>query len=264
MSVDLLILGCGYTGRYLAGLAQTYGLTVAATSRQRAVREELDGIGIHAYHWEAGMPLPVEAKSVVVLFPPRGSCPQSVANGIGARAGLVYCSSTSVYGPQKGAWVGRDTPVSPRSPWGVARVTAEEEFSRIGACIVRAAGIYGPGRSILDRARAGRLRVTGNLQRPVNMIHVHDLSEILLAAGRSGRARSVYVAATGQPTPWIDLARLACELTETRLPEPSALPEDPNYRMFYEETKRCRPDGLNELGVQLKFPDTLAALRQLA
>jgi len=264
MSLDLLILGCGYTGRFLARLALRQGLSVLLTSRQESVLLSLASEGIQSVPWHAGEPLPARAQAIVVLFPPRGLDPEQVADTIGAHEHLVYCSSTSVYGPQHGAWVDASTPVAPKSPWAIARVAAENAFVRRGASIVRAAGIYGPGRSIIDRARAGRLRVTGDLTRPVNMIHVEALAALLLAVATRGEPRRTYIGATGQPTEWIALATKACEITGTTLPEPSAMPEDPNYRMFYEESKRCRPDGIESVGVVLKYPNTLIAMDMLA
>ena len=105
--------------------------------------------------------------------------------------------------------------------------------------------------------------MTGDLTRPVNMIHVEDLASILLAAARHGKQQQIVLAACGQPVAWRDLARTASELTGIPLPPVTPMPDDPNLRMFYEESKRCRPRLLEELGVQLAYPDTLAALRTL-
>ncbi|MEC8025440.1 MAG: NAD-dependent epimerase/dehydratase family protein [Myxococcota bacterium] len=264
MTLDLLILGCGFTGRELITLAHARGWQVGATSRQPEVRQKIDTLGAVPFDWCAGSPLPCDAERIIVLFPPSGLDPQQVANAIGSRTGLAYCSSTSVYGPQNGAWVSESSPVDPRSPWAVARVAAEAAFIQNKACIVRAAGIYGEERSILNRARAGRLRVAGNLQRPVNMIHVHDLAEILIAATEVGEPGTVYLAASGRPVAWIDLARRAAELTKTKLPEPGPMPDDPNLRMFYSESKRCKPTRLQSLGITLRYPDTLQALSTIA
>jgi nucleoside-diphosphate-sugar epimerase len=96
------------------------------------------------------------------------------------------------------------------------------------------------------------------------MIHVEDLAQVLLAAALRGEAGRIYIGATGRPTPWIELARKACDLTGSKLPQPSEMPKDPNYRMFYEETKRCHADGLEALNLTLRYPSTLDALDTLA
>ena len=53
------------------------------------------------------------------------------------------------------------------------------------AIALRAAGIYGPGRGLVDRLRARTYRIVGDGSAHVSRIHVDDLVTIILAAAGS-------------------------------------------------------------------------------
>lgn len=237
-----------------------------ATARAASGAPEIDALGADARVWKAPdeLPEPGDFGVAYVLFPPRGVAPTDVARALAGVPRVVYCSSTSVYGDQQGGPVDEDTPVAPLSPWGRARVEAEEALRGQGAVIVRAAGIYGPGRNIVERLRAGRVRVTGDLDRPVNLIHVEDLATILIAAAERGVPGTCYLAASGRPISWQALIETASALSGIGVPAPTPMPSDPNLGMFYRESKRCAPKRLAELGVTLAHPDVREALRGLA
>ena len=71
-----------------------------------------------------------------------------------------YLSTTSVYGDKKGGWVTEDTVLEPNLERSISRVAAEKSWLRFGekfsikTMIFRLAGIYGPGRSLIDRLLA--------------------------------------------------------------------------------------------------------------
>ena len=71
-----------------------------------------------------------------------------------SQAWLGYLSSTGVYGDAGGAWVDEGAPTGRgrRS----ARMAADATWLGMGARVFRLPGIYGPGRSALDRVAEGR------------------------------------------------------------------------------------------------------------
>ena len=77
---------------------------------------------------------------------------------------LVYISTTGVYAPAAGAWVDEDFAIAPTTAAGRARVAAEAAIgaARASTVVVRAPGIYGPGRGVVARLRAGNYRVIGD------------------------------------------------------------------------------------------------------
>ena len=68
-----------------------------------------------------------------------------------------YLSTTSVYGDKKGEWVTEDTVLEPNLERSISRVAVEKLWLKFGekfsikTLIFRLAGIYGPGRSLIDR-----------------------------------------------------------------------------------------------------------------
>ena len=93
---------------------------------------------------------------------------------------LGYLSSTGVYGDTGGAWVDETAPI------GIGRRTARAESDREwlarGARVLRLPGIYGPGRSALDRVRAGTARRIDLAGQVFSRIHVDDIVSGMVAA----------------------------------------------------------------------------------
>ena len=129
-------------------------------------------------------------------------------------AAYVHVSSTSVYPPGgpadeegRNAEVDESTPAAPATERGEGRLRLEELVLRTypGATIVRSGGIYGPGRCIAARFRAGDFRGTDRGNRVVSRIHVTDLCRLVLAvasAAVAGAGAPRYVNAVDQrPSP---------------------------------------------------------------
>jgi nucleoside-diphosphate-sugar epimerase len=86
---------------------------------------------------------------------------------------IFFVSSTSVYHQDQGEWVDELSPVAPTGFAGRRLLEAEQCLvsSGLPVCILRLAGIYGPGRDFLLRqVRAG---IGGNSDF-TNRIHAHD------------------------------------------------------------------------------------------
>jgi len=73
-----------------------------------------------------------------------------------------------------------------------------EKYLRNELChiVLRVAGIYGPGRNLLDWIRQGRI---GSSRKYVNLIHVEDLAAICFAALDRGHPGEAYNVSDGQP-----------------------------------------------------------------
>jgi nucleoside-diphosphate-sugar epimerase len=244
-------------------------VSVVATTRGSEKLKELQGLGALAESWSYGLPLPVEIAQMDVAFvlcPPGPEPPEHLATQLEGVGAVVYCSSTGVYGAlPKGQITTENSPTGSDAPRIHARLAAEDAMRAIGARIVRAAGIYGPGRNMVERLKAGRVRVCGDLDRYVNMVHVEDLATILLAAALRGENGASYIAAGAEPVHWITMARRASMLAGIELPEPQPLPENPDIRAFYVSSRHINNSHtLESLGVQLAFPLALNALPQLA
>ena len=103
-------------------------------------------------------------------------------------AWVGYLSTVGVYGDAGGQWVDETSPLRPTSERSLRRVQAERAWLGFGKAtgrrveIFRLAGIYGPGRSIVDTLRAGTARRIVKPGQVFNRIHVDDVARVLAAA----------------------------------------------------------------------------------
>ena len=194
MSRPWVIVGCGYTGAYLARALAGRGVAITITRRDRAGAEELaQQLGARAARVDLGEPATLadvipDGAVVACLAPPGADPAREIANLVDAAraaAKLVYVSSTGVYAPGRGEWVDETWPLAPTTASGRARLAAETALAAatIPTVILRAAGIHGPGRKLADRIREGTYRVIGDGTSHVSRIHVVDLAAAIVAAG---------------------------------------------------------------------------------
>ncbi len=195
---SLLIFGLGYCGRAIA--AAMAGFRVCGTTRAG-----------HAgsLPFTAAAPMLATATHLLITAAPaetsrdqRGSDPVLARYGAAIAEApslrwIGYLSSTGVYGDHAGAWVDETTEPRPTSPRARLRLAAEEEWRRFaGHCAVdlfRLAGIYGPGRSVLDDLRAGRARRIVKPGQVFSRIHRDDITRAVAAAMANAPARGVRV-----------------------------------------------------------------------
>jgi nucleoside-diphosphate-sugar epimerase len=216
-SRSLLILGCGFTGTEVARRAIAAGHRVVATTRQSERREPLQRLGVDLHivpaltadlvrRW-------VDASvHVLVAFAPDGVTDAEIAPALAGAAHVVYVSTTGVYGAHRGR-IDEETPVDPTEPRAAERLAAERRYRDAGATIVRAAGIYGPGRGLHVRIESGNFRIPGDGKGIVSRIHVADLAQLILGIfrlAREGKRGEVFVAADDTPVPQIEAIEWLC------------------------------------------------------
>ncbi len=192
-AMQLLIFGLGYTGTEIARRAAGAGLSVTATSRAPDRLTPPPGVRLVAFD-DAG-PVLRAATHVLQTAPPGEDGDPALRRfgpdlGVPSWAGMI--STTGVYGDRGGAWVDEDTPPAPTGPRGQRRAEAERAWAAAfpGARVdlFRAAGIYGPGRSVLDDVRAGTARRVDKPDHLFGRIHRDDIARAVLAAMRQDRA----------------------------------------------------------------------------
>ncbi|MET0594136.1 MAG: NAD-dependent epimerase/dehydratase family protein [Polyangiaceae bacterium] len=224
MSADLLILGCGFTGTEVAKRALAAGFRVVATTRREEGRAAAERLGIEirvlpALTRDRVRELVQPGAFVLATFPPDGHTDREIAPALAAARHVAYISTTGVYGAHRGH-VDEATHVDPSEPRAKERLDAENAYLDRGATVLRAAGIYGPGRGLHVRMKSGTFRVPGDGTNVVSRIHVADLAELALGAFRraagdqaeSARGR-IFVVADDTPVPQIEVIRwLASEL----------------------------------------------------
>ncbi|EQB02386.1 epimerase [Sphingobium baderi] len=234
----MLILGLGYTAARLAGRLRAQGWQVTGV-RRTAGPEALafaDEAAVHAAiagttHILSSVPPDGEGDPVLARY---GA---AIAAAPALWAG--YLSSTGVYGDTGGAWVDE------ASPMGQGRRTARTEADLAWGTLrpdmrrFRLPGIYGPGRSALDRVGRGeahRIDLPGQV---FSRVHVDDIVAGVIAS--FDRPPGVYNLADDLPAPHNAVIEAACALLDKPLPPLLTLGEanlSPMARAFYAENRR--------------------------
>ena len=231
MTGPLVILGCGFAGLEVARLGLEAGFgdgaDVIGTTRTAGpadgVLGRIDRRVVPVLTREVVEALVPPGARVVVGFPPDGETDRAIAPAL-ASARVVYVSTTGVYGSARGR-VDEGTDVDPSEPRAAARLEAERAYREYGATVLRAAGIYGPGRGLHRRLLAGGFRIPGDGTNVVSRIHVTDLAKLALAVlATEGDAHrgAVFVVADDAPVPQIEAIRWLCD--RLRLPLPPSAP----------------------------------------
>ena len=252
----LVVLGCGFTGSAAARLAIDQGRRVIGTLRHasepgRAVPQEVElhvAPALTADLVEAIVPHGAE---VLVTFPPDGLTDARVAPSLGRARSIAYISTTGGYGDHRGH-VDEETPVDPSSPRAATRLEAERVWRAAGAVVLRAAGIYGPGRGLHRRLLAGTYRVPGDGSRVVSRVHVEDLARLALAALERGSPGEVFVVADDTPVPQIVAVRGLCAMLGVEVP--ASVPLEEAAETLRHDRVVDNHRVRERLGVTLRFP----------
>jgi nucleoside-diphosphate-sugar epimerase len=184
-----------------------------------------------------------------------------------------YLSTVGVYGDCQGRWVDETSPTRPTSERSLRRLQAEHAWRDFGRDsgrrveVFRLAGIYGPGRSVIDTLRAGTARRIVKPGQVFNRIHVDDIALVLARAVDKPAGHAIYNVSDDEPAPPEDVVAYAAELLG--LP---VLPEVPFARAglgdmaasFWAECKRVSNSRIKTaLGVALAYPTYREGLRAL-
>jgi len=284
MTRRLFIFGLGFSGLEIARLAAAEGWAVAGTCTSEDKARRLRESGIEAHRFDGTAALAPDAfgepTHVLCTVAPGESGDPALRTCrplLGRARWLGYLSTTGVYGDHEGGWVDETTAPLPTQPRSQQRLAAEQGWrdlaSATGASLhlLRLPGIYGPGRSTLDRVKAGTAQRIDKPGQVFSRIHVEDLAaSALKATTREDGKVELWNVADDLPAPNADVIAYACELLGR--PVPPAIPWDeaaPTMsamaRSFYSENRRVRNDKLKrELGVVLRYPTYREGLKAIA
>lgn len=250
----LFVFGLGYAAQAVAALLPG---TIGTTRDGREGSVQFDDIAA------VGAAL-AGATHVLVSVPPgEVGCPVLTRYGdaIGNRT-VVYLSSTGVYGDTGGAWVDETAPADRgRRP---GRNAADAAWLARGARVLRLPGIYGPGRSPLDRVAAGTAHRTGIAGQVFSRVRVDDIATGVVAAFDA--PAGAYNLADDLPAPQDEVVAWAAALIG--LPPPPLVPLSalsPAARAFHAENRRvANGKAKRVLGWAPLYPDYRAGLRALS
>lgn len=214
----VLIAGCGELGTRLATLlaadgAQVYGLRrgALACAGVETLRADLCA--------DDGWPtLPADLDAVVFCAAPEERTEEAyralyvgglrrllarLDGKLAPFARIMFASSSAVWGELGGVWVDEETP--PRPPTFNGRVLLEAEqlldARAEDTVVVRLAGLYGPGRSLLLRRSRSGEPVRDQPPNWTNRIHLEDAARAFAHLLALPDAEPLYIGVDDMPAP---------------------------------------------------------------
>ena len=271
----LLIFGFGYTSKFMCHKLAKKNWEVFCTTRFNQKIAEIKSINakpIGFFDKEKIKSLFDEDLYILSTAPPEDGRDPVIENyGYLLKKNskkikwVGYLSTTSVYGDKKGEWVTEDTALEPNLERSISRVVAEKSWIKFGetlsikTMIFRLAGIYGPGRSLIDRFVGNeKIYIVDKPAHLFNRIHVEDIVGAIEMAMSTNPRSTIYNLSDDQPATQLEVAQFAASLLKKNVPETVNLKSEmvsEMARSFYEEEKKVSNKKLkNELGYQLAFP----------
>ncbi len=254
---NILIFGLGYTASRLGRALTRSGWSVVSTGSNGSIAfDDVASVRIalqQATHILSSVPPVVDGDPVLDAY-------GDAIKASGVWTG--YLSSTGVYGDAGGAWVDETAAIKGRR---ASRNEADQAWTARGARVFRLPGIYGPGRSMLDRARAGDAHCIDLPDQIFSRVHVDDIVSGVIAAFDA--PSGVYNLADDAPCSQNLVVEEACRLLGLDSPPMQSLSQanlSAAAHAFYAENRRvanCKAKRV--LQWQPRYPDFRSGLAEL-
>ena len=263
---SLFCFGPGFSLKVLARQLLNNDWSVSGTYREADDAEELAALGIDPIPFDAADAALESATAIISAVPPSAEGDPVLARygdqlaNISKQAWIGYLSTTGVYGDTGGALVDEASALNPsndRSQW---RATCEQGWLSVSAHIFRLSGIYGQGRSSVDRLRLGLARRIDNPGHLFSRIHVDDIAQTLIASINQPSPGQIYNLCDDEAAEQQVVEAYAAELLG--IEPPPLVPFDeairemsPIAKTFWQDNRRVDNTRIkNELGVKLIYP----------
>jgi nucleoside-diphosphate-sugar epimerase len=280
--MDVAILGCGYVGLELGRQLAERGHRLIGVRRSDDGLAAIEEAGFEAVQADVTEPSSlgeVPDADALVFAASAGGRDAAAAREVyveglrtaiehfGARDDppdrLVYTGSTGVYGDHGGEWVDEETAIEAESEKAevlaeAERIALEEADDRsIDGTVTRFGGLYGPGRTRIDRYLKGPV-TEGYL----NVVHRDDAAGAVRFLLEEDRLRGeVVLVVDDEPVSKWAFADWLADQCGVEPPAKRTLAkrlEDPDLpksaRQRLRASKRCSNAKLRELGYEFAYP----------
>ena len=272
----LFCFGFGFSAQHLAQKLSQKGWVISATVRSKNKMKLLKLRNINLQLFNGSNPLEelsdLQNSTHVLLSVPPGENGDPVYNlhhneisTIKDLKWIGYLSSTGVYGDTKGEIVDESAPLLTKTKRGLRRVNSERLWTilsvkqKLPMHIFRLSGIYGPGRSAIDKVHNGTARLIIKNGHLFSRVHVDDIVAVLEASMQKPRPGAIYNICDEEPAMGSDVVKYAAQLMNVQ-PPPSIPFDDGSVsamvRSFYSEFRRVDNSLVkSELGVSFIYPN---------
>ena len=265
MTMHLFIFGMGYTAGYLTSYLRREGWTVAGTRRT----SDEDSVAFD----DVGAVTSELARATHILssIPPSkdGGDPVLEKYGEAVRSApakwVGYLSSTGVYGDVGGAWVDESAPIGSGRRKARSEADLAWQALRKDLHIFRLPGIYGPGRSVIERVLSGKARRINLPLQVFSRVHVDDIVGGILAS--FDKPSGIFNLSDDRPCAQNEVIEHACDLLGLPYPSLESLKDanlSPMAQGFYAENRRISNRKAKRLfGWKPRFADYKGGLNAI-
>jgi nucleoside-diphosphate-sugar epimerase len=182
---------------------------------------------------------------------------------------IGYFSTTGVYGDTKGILVDETAHLNPSNNRSIRRVDAEKNWLNYAAHIFRLPGIYGPGRSTLERLKRG---ITRSIYYPGHLfsrIHVEDIAQTVIASINQPNPGSIYNICDDEAAEPRVVELFGSKLLGIEPPKLTPFKEafgdmSAMAKTFWQDSRRIKNTKIkHELGVKLLYPNYRQGLKAI-
>jgi len=266
----IVIAGCGYVGGALASRLAAQGHDVFALRRNTGeLPAGVRPVAADLTRLESLSALPEKIDRVVFAASAGGGGEDAyraiyldglsnLLRALGEQgerpSRVLYTSSTSVFGQQRGEWLDESSVTKPRTATGEILVLAERLLagSSFSTSVLRLGGIYGPGRTrLLDQVRDGTIACRAE-PHFTNRIHRDDAAGALEHLLFADEILPLYLGVDNEPA---DEREVLCFIAERLgVGPPRLVGEGEGEVRRRAGSKRCRNDRLRSTGYRFRYP----------
>ena len=282
MARGLIIFGFGYCANNLLQNSNDWDGNILVVTRNHEKISFLRKKGIEVCHWSDKDYVKEWLKktgTILVSVPPVGNTDPVIESfadffsELPKRSKFIYLSSTGVYGDHQGNWVNESSSLKPKTQLGIYRLNAERAWKNlvekfgVKLIIMRLAGIYGPGRSPIEKLQKGEARVIRKPGLLFSRIHIDDIVGLIKLCLERDDIFGTYNICDNKPASSETVIKEAARLIDVDFPEPIS-PEKLSLSKvalgFYSESKKVSNKKLLEdFRYRMKYPDYVSGLKAI-
>jgi nucleoside-diphosphate-sugar epimerase len=255
---SVAIFGYGYVAKFLVNEFLPENKVIVVTRHPEDVTDK----NVSVIHFDDCLP---EVDGLISTIPPIDGI-DLVLEKYSPSCWAAYFSSTGVYGDHQGDWVTEESLCNPSNERSRRRLEIERKWTELpNACVLRLAGIYGPGRSIFDQLDTGNAKRINKPGHVFSRIHVEDIAAFSHFAF-SNKLTGIYNLADNFPAPSRVVMEYACDLLGKGYPPLVSFDQANLSSMaleFYQDCKKVNAEKISKHGYRIKFKNYIDGLEDI-